>query len=387
MTFPDGRERGTKFDGMKVPFMDLKVQYDSIREEIDAAMARVMDTSAYIGGEALERFEANFSKFVGSRHCVGVGNGTDALFLALKALGLAPGDEAITVANTFFATSEAIAATGAKAIFTDCRRDYYTIDADLIEEKITDRTKAIVPVHLFGQPADMDPIMALAEKYGLHVVEDCAQAHGALYKGRRVGTFGAASCFSFYPGKNLGAYGDAGAILTDRDDLAKQCRKLANHGRTEKYAHEFEAYNSRLDGLQAAVLDVKLRHLPEWTAMRVANAKRYTEKLSGLSGIRTPSELPGTKCVYHLYVVRVRQRERFMKFLKGKGVSLGIHYPVGLPFLEAYRDRGHTQDDFPLTYQYQDEMVSLPMFPEMTEAMIDHVTGAIVEYFEISAQP
>ena len=260
---------------MEVPFVDLKTQYQSIKGEIDKAISDVLSSSAFIGGPFVKSFEDAFAAFCGAKHCVGVGNGTDAIFLTLKAMGIGAGDEVITAANSFIATAEAITMTGARVVFADIRPDTYNIDPEKIEQRINKKTKAVIPVHLYGQPADMDPILAIARKHGLTVIEDAAQAHGATYKGRTVGTLADAACFSFYPGKNLGAYGDAGAVVTDDGNLALKVRMMANHGRIAKYDHEIEGVNSRLDGLQAAVLSAKLSHLPRWTIHRQNNASLY----------------------------------------------------------------------------------------------------------------
>lgn len=363
---------------MNIPFVDLKAQYNSIKNEIDQAMAEVLAKTAFIGGPFAKSFEKKFAQFCGVEHCVGVGNGTDALFIALKALGIGAGDEVITAANSFIATSEAITATGAKVVFVDINPRTYNIATDQIEDKITSRTRAIIPVHLFGQPVDMDPVFELAKKHGLKIVEDAAQAHGAAYKGRKVGSMGDAACFSFYPGKNLGAYGDAGAIVTNDEKLALKARMIANHGRTEKYNHEMEGVNSRMDGFQGAILDVKLTHLAEWTEMRRKNAYLYNEYLKG-TGLLTPVEINDVKAVYHLYVVRVakEQRDDFQSFLKSKGISTGIHYPIALPNLTAYKYLGHTEADFPEASKASHEIVSLPMFPELKEIQIAYVAEQV----------
>jgi dTDP-4-amino-4,6-dideoxygalactose transaminase len=272
---------------VNIPFVDLKSQYDSIKNEIDSAITEVISKSAFVGGPFVESFEKSFAFFCGVKHCVGVGNGTDALFIALKTLGIKQGDEVITAANSFIATSEAISLTGGRVVFVDINPTTFNIDVEKIEEKINSKTKVIIPVHLYGQPADMDPILRIAKKYNLKVIEDAAQAHGALYKGRPVGSMGDVACFSFYPGKNLGAYGDGGAIVTNDDGFAIKARMFSNHGRVGKYDHELEGVNSRLDGVQAAVLSAKLRHLPQWNESRRKNASLYNETLKGLA-LRTP---------------------------------------------------------------------------------------------------
>jgi dTDP-4-amino-4,6-dideoxygalactose transaminase len=357
---------------IKVPFADLAAQYRAIKREIDTAIADVIERCAFVGGAPVSGFEAAFAAFAGTAHCVGVGNGTDALRVALSALGIGPGDEVITVANSFIASSEAITMAGAQPVFVDCHPDTYTIDVDRLAADVTARTRAIIPVHLYGRPADMPAIMDVARQHGLKVIEDCAQAHGAHLDGRKVGTFGDAGCFSFYPGKNLGAYGDAGAIVTDDPDLAARMRKWANHGRLSKYDHEFEGINSRLDGLQAAVLSAKLPFLEGWTESRRRAARRYGEGLAG-TGLALPGDPPNGRHVYHLYVVRLAERARVQQELAQAGISTGVHYPVALPNLTAYRSRGYRPADFPVAMDYQDTVLSLPMFPEITDQQVDWV--------------
>lgn len=366
---------------MEIPFVDLKAQYESIKGEIDQAIADVIASSAFVGGQFVKAFESAFAVFCGARHCIGVGNGTDAIFLTLKAMGIERGDEVITAANSFIATSEAITMSGAKVVFVDIRPDTYNIDAHRIEAKITERTKAIIPVHLYGQPAEMHPILEVARKYGLKVIEDAAQAHGACYRNRNVGTIGDAACFSFYPGKNLGAYGDGGAIVTGDEELAARIRMLANHGRVEKYDHRIEGVNSRLDGLQAAILNAKLPRLAAWTEARRRNAYLYNELLGGASNLQIPVETDDVQAVYHLYVVRVRngKRTRLKHLLKCKGISTGIHYPIALPALSAYSHLGHRDGDFPEAVSASKEILSLPMFPELTEEQIRYTSGLIRE--------
>jgi dTDP-4-amino-4,6-dideoxygalactose transaminase len=366
---------------MTVPFVDLRAQYQSIKPEVDAAIAEVLNKTAFVGGSFVKQFEDAFAGYCGVTQCVGVANGTDALFIALKALGIGPGDEVITVANSFVATSEAIKMAGAQVVFVDCNPKTYNIDVTQIEAKITPRTKAIIPVHLYGQPADMDPIVALAKKYNLRIVGDAAQAHGALYKGRPIATCADITCYSFYPGKNLGAYGDAGALVTNNAEWANAARMLANHGRTKKYDHDLEGVNSRLDGIQAAVLSVKLRHIEQWTESRRANAYRYNAALKG-SRVGTPEELDGVRAVYHLYIVRVpaARREALQQVLKEAGIDTGIHYPIALPFLNAYRHLGHAEKDFPVSLKASREIVSLPMFPELSAEQTEYIVGKIRQF-------
>ena len=362
---------------MKIPFVDLKTQYASIKEDVDEAIANVISEAAFIKGKYAKNFEQNFANYIGIKYCIGVGNGTDALFIALKVLGIGEGDEVITAVNSFIATSEAITMTGAKVVFVDCNRDTYNIDVNKIEAAVTDKTKAIIPVHLYGQSADMDKILMIARNRNLFVVEDAAQAHGAKYKGKNVGTFGNCACFSFFPGKNLGAYGDAGAIVTDNDEFAVRARMFANHGRKEKYNHEFEGVNSRLDGLQAAILDVKLKHLEKWLERRRTIAKMYDEGLKGI--VVTPSVLQDVGHVYHLYVIRVKNRDRIRTILAEKGISTGIHYPIPLPFLKAYEYLDCKPSDFPVAYSQKDELLSLPIHGDMTDEQVEYVIEKLEE--------
>jgi dTDP-4-amino-4,6-dideoxygalactose transaminase len=361
-----------------IPFVDLKAQYRSITTEIDAAVSAVIEQTAFVGGPFVREFEDAFAKYCGAGHCVGVANGTDALAIALRALGIGPGDEVITAANTFIATSEAITMAGARVVFVDINPRTYTIDVARIEEKITPKTRAIIPVHLYGQPADMDPIRRIAAARGLWVIGDAAQAHGAKYHGMPIATLADLTCFSFYPGKNLGAYGDGGAIVTENAEWALKARMLANHGGIKKYSHEVEGVNSRLDGLQAAVLNVKLSHLDTWTEARRRNAHRYNALLRG-TGLVTPEEHDDVRAVYHLYVVRVAggRREALQESLKAAGIETGIHYPVALPYLNAYRHLGHTERDFPEALAASREILSLPMFAELTEEQARYVAAQI----------
>jgi len=365
---------------MNIPLVDLKAQYDSIKHEIDPAIAAVIAQTAFVGGPFVKDFEEAFARYCGVERCVGLANGTDALFIALKALGVGPGDEVITVANSFIATSEAIKMAGAQVVFVDINPTTYTIDVERIEEKITAKTKAIIPVHLYGQPADMDPILAIARKHGLKIIGDAAQAHGAAYKGRPISQLADVTCYSFYPGKNLGAYGDAGALVTDNAELANAARMIANHGRTKKYDHDLEGVNSRLDGLQAAILSVKLRYLDEWTESRRRNAYRYTTALKK-AGVLTPVELEAVRAVYHLYVIRVPAgiREQFRESLKAVGIDTGIHYPIALPYLNAYAHLGHNEADFPNALKASTEIVSLPMFPELSAEQVDYIAERVIE--------
>ena len=362
---------------MKIPLVDLKTQYVSIKKEIDQAIYNIIHEAAFIGGKYVKTFEQNFSNYVGTKYCIGVGNGTDALFIALKSLGIKEGDEVITVSNSFIATSEAITMAGAKVVFVDCREDTYNIDVEKTEKAITKKTKAIIPVHLYGQSSDMEPILDIAKKYRIFVVEDAAQAHGAKYKGKNIGTLGHCACFSFYPGKNLGAYGDAGAIVTDDDELARKVRMYANHGRLDKYNHEFEGLNSRLDGLQAAILDLKLKYLERWNKRRRGIAKIYDKGLNSI--VITPNVLPNVKHVYHLYVIRVKKRDKVRELLAKNGISTGIHYPTPLPFLRAYNYLGHKPADFPVAYFLKDEILSLPIHGNMPDEEVEYVIEQLIK--------
>lgn len=361
---------------MQIPFVDLHVQYESIQPEIDAALARVLNQGSFVGGEDCDSFEREFAAYCEARACVGVGNGTDAIYLALRAAGIGPGDEVITVGNTFIATTEAITMTGARPVLVDVCANTHQIDANAVEAAVGPRTRAIVAVHLFGIPAPIDDLMEIAQSGDLLVVEDAAQAHGARLKGRRVGSLGHVACFSFYPSKNLGAYGDAGAVVSNDAELIERVRRLRNHGRTEKYVHEREGVNSRLDNLQAAVLRVKLRHLDDWNAARRRVASQYTELLAGLPVV-APVPPAASEPVWHLFVVRAQARDRLQKALQSKGVSTGIHYPVPLHLQPAYRQRGLQHGPLPVTETLASEILSLPMFPEMTLEMVQYVADCV----------
>ena len=365
-----------------IPLVDLQSQYANIKEEIDRVIAEVISKTAFIGGPYAKSFESAFANYCQVKYCVGVGNGTDALFIALKALDIGKGDEVITAANSFIATSEAITLSGAKVVFVDINSQTYNIDIKRIEEKVTSKTKAIILVHLYGQPVDMDPILDIARKNNLKIIEDAAQAHGAVYKDQQIGSIGDMACFSFYPGKNLGAYGDAGAIVTNDEELAIKARMIANHGRTAKYDHEMEGVNSRLDGIQAAILEVKLKHLPKWSDNRRENAYLYNKYLENTDTI-TPVEIDDVKAVYHLYVVRVKKeiRQKLQEHLKTKGISTGIHYPITLPNLKAYSYLNHKESDFPEATKASQEILSLPMFPELKEDQIKYITEAVKNFY------
>jgi dTDP-4-amino-4,6-dideoxygalactose transaminase len=361
---------------MKVPFVDLKAQYAGIKADMDAAISKVVSEAAFVAGRYASEFEREFADYLGAQHCVAVANGTDAIEIGLQAIGIEPGDEVILPANTFIATAEGVSNIGAVPVFVDIDEATYNIDPSKVAEKITGRTKAIIPVHLYGLPADVDAVMTVAREHGLMVFEDCAQAHGATFNGRRVGTFGDAASFSFYPGKNLGAYGDAGAIVTNEAETAELARLIANHGQISKNRHTIVGRNSRMDGIQAAVLSVKLRHLDTWIEQRRANASIYNELL-GVTGIVTPGEPEGSRHVYHLYVVQVDDRNGVIARFGDADIECGIHYPTPVPLMEAYSSLGYTSDQFPVAVSQMDKLLSLPMYPELTREMIEHVTAEL----------
>lgn len=364
----------------KVPFADLFQQYLSLKPEIDGAIESVIRDSAFIRGPYVDQFEEAFSNAVGVSHCVSCGNGTDALYIAMHALGVRPGDEVLTSAHSWIATSETITQAGGTVVFCDTDVSTYTIDPAEIEAKITPRTVGIIPVHLYGQPADMDAIMGVAKKHGLWVIEDCAQAHLAKYRGQSVGTFGNAATFSFYPGKNLGAMGDAGAVVTNDAKLAESMAMFARHGGLRKGDHLIEGINSRLDGLQAAILSVKLPRLKAWTEARQNIAHRYSEGLKGLAGLELPAVAEGREHVYHLYVIRHAMRDQLARFLADRGIQTVINYPVALPFLPAYSGHGHQPGEFPNAWSQQAKILSLPIFAEMTDDQLALVLDALVSF-------
>jgi dTDP-4-amino-4,6-dideoxygalactose transaminase len=371
---------------MNIPFVDLKAQYKSIESEIRIAIDDVLENTAFIKGERVEQFEKNFASLTGSLHCIGVGNGTDALIITLKTIGIGVGDEVIVPANSFIATSEAVTAVGAKVVFVDNHPETYNIDISQIEEKITPKTKAIIPVHLYGQIADMEPIMNIATTYKLRIIEDCAQAILSEYKmsdgtWKKAGTLGDMATFSFFPGKNLGAYGDAGAIVTNNDEFARVARMYANHGRIAKYNHEFEGYNSRLDGLQAAILNVKLKYIEGWTEKRKQIAALYDQFLTEIPGIILPSVEDKYNPVWHLFVVRVKKRDELMNYLGENGIATGIHYPIALPYLKAYKYLNHKDDEFPVALKFQNDILSLPIYPEITYEQLKFVVITIEAFF------
>lgn len=362
---------------MSIPFVDLHAQYLGLKDEIDAAIARTIANSSFVRGPDVEAFEAEYADLIGATHCISCANGTDALYIAMHALSVKPGDEIITTAQSWISTSETIGQHGATPIFVDIDPITYTIDVSKIAEKITSRTVGIIPVHLYGQMADMPAVMAIAERHKLWVIEDCAQAHLATIGGRKAGNFGAIATWSFYPGKNLGAMGDAGAITTDNAALARHMACFARHGGLNKGDHEIEGINSRLDGLQAAILRVKLPHLPAWTERRRGVAQRYDRLLAGIPDLTPPVEVAGRKHVYHLYVINAEDRDGLADALKTCGVPTVVNYRRALPFLPAYAHLGHRPEDFPVAHHLQGRILSLPIFAELTDAQQDRVVAGV----------
>jgi dTDP-4-amino-4,6-dideoxygalactose transaminase len=339
-----------------------------------------MENTAFAGGPFVAQFEKEFAAFCGTKYAVGVGSGTDALWLSLLAMGVGRGDEVITVPDTFIATAEAISFCGAKPVFIDIEESTYNMNHSLLEASITPKTKVIIPVHLFGQTADMNPIIEIAGRHGLSVIEDACQAHGAEYKGKKAGSTGNTGCFSFYPGKNLGAYGEAGAVVTNSEELAEKIRILRDHGQAKKYYHDMVGWNARMDGFQGAVLSVKLKHLEAWNEARRQNARFYKELLKGISGIITPEEAEYAKHVYHIFAVRGENRDSIINALAKQDIACGIHYPIPLHLQEAYRFLGYKKGDFSVAEKCAEEFLSLPMFPELTREQIEYVTQEIKSY-------
>lgn len=364
-----------------IPFVDLKRQYLSIKHKIDDAIKNVISKTDFINGDFVRKFENNFARKLGLHHCIGVGNGTDGLSITLKALNIGKGDEVITVANSFVATAEAISNSGAKVVFTDCDEKSHNIDISKIEEKINRKTKAIIPVHLYGNPSNISEIIKIAKKYKLFVIEDCAQSHFALHRNKFTGTYGIAGVFSFYPGKNLGAYGDGGAIVTNNNTLAQRIRMIANHGRIEKYNHKIIGQNSRLDGLQAAVLNVKLNYIDEWNIKRRKLSHYYINKLQNLTDIDFININKYDVPVYHLFVIRTKYRDDLQYFLNRFSIQTQVHYPISLPFLKAYSFLKHQRKDFPVSSKLEKQILSLPLFPELDIKEIDYITEKINEFF------
>ena len=361
-----------------IPFVDLKAQYYSIKDEIHAAINRVLETSQFVLGKEVAAFEEEFAAYCGTRYGIAVNSGTSALHLALLAAGVGPGDEVITIPFTFVATVAAIGYTGAKPVLVDIEPKSFTMDVTQIKKAITKRTKAILPVHLYGHPADMDPILEIARKQKLQVIEDAAQAHGAEYKGKRVGGLGDLGCFSFYPGKNLGAYGEGGMVVTNNPDYARTIRMLRDWGQERKYYHDLKGYNYRLEGMQGAILRVKLRYLETWTEARRKHATQYNQLLKN-SGVQTPQEMDYARHVYHIYAIRTSQREALQKALNEQGIQTGIHYPIPVHLLQAHADLGYKSGDFPYSEKAANEVLSLPMYAELSRENIEIVCTAVRE--------
>jgi dTDP-4-amino-4,6-dideoxygalactose transaminase len=361
-----------------IKFLDLNEQYISIKNDIDKAICSVITDSAFVGGKYVQRFEENFANYQNTKYCVGVGNGTDALEIAIKSLNLPKFSEIIVPANSFIASAEAVVNSGYKIVFCDINHDDYTINIEELKKNITPNTSAIMAVHLYGHPCDMDSLLEIAKKHNLKIIEDCAQAHGSEYKGKRLGAIGDIGCFSFYPGKNLGAYGDGGAIVTNNNELAVKCRMIANHGRISKYDHEFVGRNSRLDGMQAAILNVKLNYLDNWTEYRINVANIYIDGLLNISGIKLPVKKDWAKHVYHLFVVRYRNRDELMKKLNSAGIETGIHYPIALPKLKAFNNIGFdVLNSF--SGKFDKHLLSLPIGSHITMDKSNKIIRTIIE--------
>lgn len=365
----------------KIPLVDLSIQYQTIKSEIDEAISRVLKTSRFILGDEVSAFEQEFAKYCKVKYCAALDNGTSALELGMRALNIGTGDEVITPVNSFIASSSAISTIGAMPVWVDCDTKTYNMSPLGIVKKITKKTKAIMPVHLYGQPADMQKIIAIAKKYKLKIIEDACQAHGALFNGKHSGSLGTFAAFSFYPGKNLGAFGDAGALITNDKAVYETVKKMRNYGQSKKYHHAFIAWNRRLDSLQAAILRVKLRHLDKWNQQRIKNAQIYNKQLKDVA-IATPYHDPITTHVYHLYVIRSNSRNKLQEYLEHHGISTGIHYPIPLHLQKAYRFIGRKKGEFPISEKYSQEILSLPMHPELTEEKINYIVRAIKRFLD-----
>lgn len=367
---------------MRVDFVDLKAQYKSIKEEIDSAISKVLESAAFAAGPFVKSFEEHFAEKQGVKYCVGVNSGTAALHAAMMVLDIKAGDEVIVPANTFFATPEAVSLAGATPVFVDCDPLFYNIDVDKIEAAISPRTKAIIAVHLYGQPARVDKIKQIAEKHGLFLIEDCAQAHLATLNGQPVGTFGVMGCFSFYPGKNLGAYGEGGAVVTNDEKIYQNLMMIRDHGMATKYRHEIIGHNYRMEGLQGAILDVKLKYLDQWTEIRRKNAELYRHYLKDIEEIELPTEMEGAKHVYHLYVIRTEKRDELQKYLAANNIFTGIHYPIPCHLQNAYKNLGYKKGDFPITESYAERLLSLPMSEQLKEDQIAYVSETIKKFWK-----
>ncbi len=366
---------------MHIQFVDLKAQYYSIKEDIDNAIAGVISETAFIGGAYVKRFEDEYALSYGVKHVIPCANGTDSLYIIMKMLGIGAGDEVITAANSWISSSETITQTGAKVVFADVHPTYFSMDESLLEGLITARTKAIIAVHLHGQMCAIDKIKAICDKHGLLLIEDCAQAHFSELNGIRAGLLGIAGSFSFYPGKNLGAYGDAGCIITNDDALAEKCRMYANHGALVKPNHQIEGINSRMDGMQAAVLSAKLPWLAEWIERRILHAKTYRQCIGNINDIQLPAVRPGSRHTYHLFVILAKRRDDLKKYLDELGIETSIHYPTALPLLKAYQYLGQDAEDFPVAAKLQHEILSLPMYPELTTKQIEFIAASMDKFY------
>lgn len=367
---------------MQVPFVDLKTQYQSIKYDIDAAIQNVIAKTAFISGEYAKEFEQKFAELYGVKHVISCGNGTDSLYIIMKMLGIGAGDEVITAGNSWISSSETITQAGARPVFTDPDNVFMSMSGEAVAKAVTPKTKAVIVVHLHGQMADMDGIEKVCKEHNLYLIEDCAQSHFSEYNGKRAGTMGIASSFSFYPGKNLGAYGDAGCITTNDDDLARKCRMFANHGSLKKHQHEIEGINSRMDGLQGAILSAKLPYILKWTEQRLESAALYNKHLSGVSQVSLPAVRPGTKHTYHLFMIRAEKRDALKEHLQANGIETAIHYPVALPNLSVYKYLGLNSSDYPVATAFQEDVLSLPMYPELTEEAIVYISDCIRNFYK-----
>jgi dTDP-4-amino-4,6-dideoxygalactose transaminase len=367
---------------MEIPIFTPVRQYLNLKEEIDNVIQKILNRGDFILGEEVKEFEQSVARYLGVKHAIGVASGTDALQIALMAIGLKPGDEVITTPFTFVATAETIVLLGGKPVYVDIDERTYNINPELIEDKITEKTKAIIPVHLYGQPAEMEKILDIARRYNLYVIEDSAQAFGAEYKGRKVCTFGDIACISFFPTKNLGAFGDAGMVVTNSDDLAEKIRMIRVHGSKKRYHHELLGVNSRLDTLQAGILLVKLKYVDEWNKRRIEIANRYSNSLKDIDSIITPYAEPYNKHIYHQFTIRTNRRDELIEFLKGRGIQTAVHYPIPLHLQKAFSYFGYKEGDFPIAEKCSREVLSLPMFPELRDDEVDYVIGSIVDFFK-----
>lgn len=361
-----------------VPYLDLPTQYDALRSDVLTALEQTCESSRFAQGPATADFEAKFAEYCGADHCVSLNSGTSALHLALRCLNVGPGDEVVTVSMSFIATAWAISYVGAKPVFVDIHPERRTMDPDKLEAAITPRTKAIIPVHLFGMPAEMDRIMAISERHGLPVIEDAAQAHGARYRGKRIGRFGQIACFSFYPTKNLGAYGEGGALITNDASIAQRARSLRHHAQSEKYLHDEIGYNYRMDSFQGAVLSIKLKHLDGWNTARVERARYYTELLKG-SSYKLPADISDSECVWHCYVIGTSHRDRVRSGLQDAGIETAVHYPLPIHLQKAYAHLGHQAGDLPVTEALCEQCLSLPIYPELSKEKIARVTSVLLD--------